>query len=244
MAYKRILVDSFNGATLDISRWTVVQSTGVAQASGTLNLSCVMDYPRVDSKNFFDLSTGIFGAKLTATGTRTVGSEFFIGAHDGAGNHIAAIGAPNGASVTFQPGGLTTFNNEIKTDTTVGVGPSWSNGSWWGIGNMTSDNVIRMYNSRDGQNWNEMSRCTVGGTFNRAHAGIFFKAGIFNGSTTDLVAKFDDASFWTRTVSPSHTAKVRVNGSWAYAEPMTRVGGAWVSSTPKTRDGVIWQAPR
>jgi hypothetical protein len=246
VSYSRIRIDSFNGASIDFTdRWIAIQGSGIpTQSGGTLNMPCVMDYPQIDGKNYFDLSTGILAARLSATGTRSDASEFYIGARDEAGNHIAAVGAPSNAYITFEPYGLTTFNNEVKTDTTVGIGPSWSNGKWWGIGNMTSDNVIRMYNSINGQNWVEMARCTVGGTFNKKRAAIIFKSGIWNGTTTDLVARFDDASYWVHTPEQGKSAKVRVNGAWTDATPKSLVSGVWVSSTPRTRVGASWRAPQ
>jgi hypothetical protein len=246
MAYKRILIDNFNGASIDFAnRWVAVQGSGIpTQTAGTLNMPCVMDYPKIDGKNYFDLSKGIFAAKLSVTGTRADASEFYIGAHDESGNQISAAGSPFGAYVTFEPAGLATFNNEVKTDTTVGVGPSWVNGKWWGIGNMTSDNVVRMYNSIDGQIWNEMARCTVGGTFNKTRTAILFKTGIWNGTTTDLTARFDDASFWMRTPESSRLGKVRVNGAWTNAIPKIMVGGQWVASAPHNRVGNIWRTPQ
>jgi hypothetical protein len=207
-------------------------------------MPCVLDYPWIQGKTFFRLSTGILAARLTATGTRVDGSEFYIGVHDGAGNGISAVGAPYGAYITFEPYGLATFNNEVKTDTSIGLGPGWVNGDWWGVGNVAADNVFRMYKSRNGQDWVEMARCTIGGTFDRTHAAISFKTGIWNGNTTDLTARFDDASFWRKTQLSTRMTQVKLStGSWTWAEAKAMSGGSWVSSTPKTRDGSLWLPP-
>jgi hypothetical protein len=243
--YSRVLIDSFNSAAIDFAdRWTVVQGPGYSQSSGTLNMACVMDYPWITGKNHFRLSTGILAAQVTVTGTRTDGSEFYIGAQDAAGNGISAAAAPNGAYITFEPTGLATFNNEVKTDTTIGLGSSWANGDWWGIGNMGADNVLRMYKSKNGQTWTEMARCTVGGTFDPTSVAISFKTGIWNGSTTDLTAKFDNASFWRKTQVSSRMTRVQISTGWTWAEPKGNVSGSWVSSTPKTRDGSLWLPPQ
>jgi hypothetical protein len=239
-----VVIDTFNGASIDFTdRWTQLQGPGGVQSSGTLNMPCVMDYPWIRSKNYFRLSTGILAARLSTSGTRVDGCEFYIGAHDSAGNGISAVGAPYGAYITFEPYGLATFSNEVKTDTTVGLGPSWVNGDWWGIGNVSSDNIFRMYKSRDGQTWTEMARCTVGGTFDRSNVAVSFKTGIWTGTTTDLNARFDDVSFWRKTQLSSRMVRTQISTGWTWSEPKGMSSGNWVSSTPKIRDGSLWLPP-
>jgi len=240
VAYVQTLIDNFNDGSLDLAKWTVTQGPGSSESGGTLNLSCVADYPRVEGDGFFDLSKGILAAKLSVTGTRAPNTEFYIGAHDASGNYISALGGPNGTYLTFQGGGATTFNTVVITDTTVGVGPSWVTGTWWGIGNLGSDNIIRMYKSTDGQAWTEMGRCTVGGTLNKTAVGLVFMAGVWDGSTPSLMANFDDASYWANESTTFVTRKVRVGGAWVPAVPKVRVGGAWVTADPKPRIGGVW----
>ncbi|QBZ73579.1 hypothetical protein SEA_ROSAASANTEWAA_15 [Streptomyces phage RosaAsantewaa] len=244
MAYTQTLIDDFADASLNTTKWAITQGPGSTESGGTLNLACVADYPRVEGKNFFDLSNGIVAAKLSVTGTRAPNTEFYLGAHDGAGNHISALGGPNGSYITFQPGGAATFSNEVITDTTVGVGWDWVPGTWWGVGELGTDNVLKMYNSTDGQTWNEMARCTVGGTFNKANTAMVFMAGVWDGSTPDLVANFDDASYFTPVVETFVTRKVRWNGVWKASTPKVRVNGAWVPAGPKPRIGGVWDDMR
>lgn len=243
--YTQTLIDNFNDSVLDPVKWSETQGPGANESGGTLNLPCVLDYPRVEGKTPFDLSRGIFAAKLSVTGLRAEGCEFYVGVHDGSGNHISALGAPNGSYLSFQPGGLTTFGNEVITDLTVGVGWDWVNGTWWGIGNMGVDNVIRMYNSVDGQTWNEMARCTVGGTFNKSSARMVLMAGVWNGTTPDLVANFDDASFWmVESEGESFRSKrIRFEGNWIYGIPKVRVNGAWELAHSKPKVGGLWNSP-
>lgn len=243
MAYTPVLLDDFNDGVLDEAvRWNITQGPGASESGGTLNTPCTMDYPRVEGRVFQDLSKGIWAAKLTATGTRGDATEFYLGAHDGAGNHISAMGAPSGAYITFQPGGTATFNTEVITDVSVGVGGSWVNGTWWGIGNLGSDNVLRMYKSVDGLTWTEMARCNVGGTYNKAHTSILFMGGIWDGTVSSLVAKFDDATFFAvDSGSESYRpVKIRSGAGWVYATPKARIGGVWSSVNPKTRVGGNW----
>lgn len=240
MPYVQTLVDNFDDASLDLDKWTVTQSPGSSESGGTLNLSCVADYPRVEGDILFDLSAGILAAKLSVAGTRTPNTEFYLGAHDTAGNHISALGGPNGTFLTFQPGGAASFSNEIITDTTVGIGGGWVPGTWWGIGNLGTDNVIRMYNSTDGQTWNEMGRCTVGGTFDKTSVGMVFMSGVWDASTPDLVANYDDASYWALETETFVTRKTMWNGVWTPAVPKARIGGVWVPAAPKPRIGGVW----
>jgi hypothetical protein len=203
-------------------------------------MACVSTYPRVVGSLLFDLSAGIVAAKLTVTGTRIFGTEFYIGASDVSGNEMTAIGTPHASYITFNPGGATSFSDEVVTDTTVGVGSGWVNGTWWGVGNLGPDNILHMYNSTDGQTWNEMARCTVGGTFNKTAVRMVFMTGIWNGQTTDLVAHFDDASYWAFEAETFVTRKVRWNGAWIPAVPKARIGDRWVAASPKPRLGGVW----
>lgn len=246
MVYVQTLIDNFNDGTIDEAvRWEITQGPGATESGGTLNMPCNMNYPRVEGQNLYNLSHGILAAKLSTSGTREEATEFYIGAHDGAGNHISAMGAPNGAFITFQPGGATTFNTEVKTDLTVGVGWDWVEGTWWGLGNLGADNILKMYNSTDGQTWNEMARCTVGGTFGKTTVGLVFMSGIWNGELSDLVAEFDDASFWSlETAGDSfHPMRIRSEGGWVYGIPKARVGGAWVPVYPKPKVDGVWNTP-
>lgn len=240
MAYTQTLIDNFADGTIDSTKWTITQGPGATESGGTLNLACVADYPRVEGKTYFNLASGILAAKLSTTGARTSNTEFYIGARNANGNAIAGMGGPAGSYLTFQGSGATTFSNEVITDTTVGIGPSWTADTWWGVGNMGPDNVLRMYNSSDGQTWNEMARCTVGGTFDKTAVGLMFMAGVWDGSTPNLVAIFDDASFWAVQVSTFAVRKVRWGGSWIWATPKVRIDGEWVPASSKPREGDAW----
>lgn len=240
MAYSQSLIDDFADNFLDSAKWAITQGPGTTESGGTLNLSAVADYPRVEGKQYFDLTTGILAAKLSVSGVRSSNTEFYIGAHNANGNAICGMGGPVGTYLTFQGSGATTFSNEVVTDTTIGLGPSWANGTWWGIGNMDSANTLRMYKSSDGQNWSEMARCTVGGTFDKSAAALVFMAGVWDGSTPNLVANFDDASFWGVQINTFAVRKVRWGGNWIWATPKVRVGDSWVAASPKPRIGGTW----
>lgn len=240
MPYVQTLIDNFDDASLDLAKWTVTSGPGSSESGGTLNLPCVADYPRVEGDQLFDLSKGILAAKLSVSGTRAANTEFYIGAHDAGGNNISALGGPNGTYLTFQAGGATTFNTEVIVDTTVGIGWDWVPGTWWGIGNLGSDNIIHMYNSTDGQTWNEMAHCTVGGTLTKTAVGLVFMSGVWDGSTPSLVANYDDASYWALETEAFVTRKVMWNGVWIPAVPKARIGGEWVAASPKPRIGGAW----
>lgn len=239
MAYTQTLIDNFDDASLDLSKWTIVNSPGATESGGKLNQACTAGYPRLIGDQYFNLSSGIIAAKLSTTGTRADGCEFYIGAQDAAGNHVSALGAPNGTYITFGPGGAATFGDEVITDTTVGVGWDWVNGTWWGVGNMTGS-TLYMYNSTDGQTWNEMARCTVGGTFDKTAVSHAFMAGVWNGTSPTLVANWDDASFWANESETFVTRKVRISGNWVTAVPKARVDGAWVPAVSMPRVGGTW----
>lgn len=240
MAYSQVVIDNFADGSLDSSKWTITQGPGATESGGTLNLAAVSNYPRVEGKTYFDVSTGILAAKLSTTGVRSANTEFYVGVKDSSGNHISALGGPNGSYLTFQPGGLATFSDEVITDEVLGIGPGWVDGTWWGVGNMGADNIIKMYKSSDGQEWVELARCTVGGTFNKASVAMIFMAGVWDGSTPNLVAHFDDASFWVPVFETFPVRKVRWNGSWIWVPAKVRSGGSWIPAAAKPRIDDIW----
>lgn len=242
MAYAQTLIDNFADGSIDAAKWTITSGPGTTESGGTLNQAAVADYPRIEGKTYFDLANGIFAAKLSVSGTRAPNTEFYIGVHDASGNSISGLGGPNGTYLTFQAGGAASFNTEVITDTTVGIGPSWTNGKWWGIGNMGADNKIKLYNSTDGQTWNEMARCTVGGTFNKSAAALVFQAGVWDGSTPTLSANYDDASFWAKVLNAFAPRKVRWGGVWVWGTAKARMGGEWVDTTPKPRLTGAWDS--
>ncbi|QNN99496.1 glycoside hydrolase [Streptomyces phage TieDye] len=241
MSYSQSLVDDFADTTIDTTKWSITQGPGSSEADGFLKQTAVPDYPRIEGKQLFDISTGILAAKLSHSGAPTSATEVYIGAHDVNNNAISCLGAPNGSYITFQPTGAAIFSDEVVTDQAVGVGPSWVEGSWWGIGNMGADNVIHMYNSVDGQTWNEMARCTVGGTFNKSAVGLVLMTGVWEGTST-WTTQWDDASFWELVPDNVQLVKVRSGGLWVPSKPKVRSGGMWVdvNGKVKVRQGGTW----
>lgn len=231
MVYAQALIDNFNGAALDTSKWTETQGPGVSLSGGSLKMACVEYYPRIEGKNLFDLTTGIFAAKLTVEGTRVPACEVYLGAQDLSGNYVAVLGSPSSSYLAFQPGGLATTSSEVITDAT-GLSTGWVDGTWWGIGNAGLDNSVGMYKSSDGQNWTEMGRCVIGGAFNKNNVVMTFMSGVWDGSSS-LVASYDDASFWAPQAETFVTRKVRWGGNWIPATPRVRSGGAWVAAAPR-----------
>lgn len=242
--YSQVLIDNFDDELLDAAKWAITQGPGTTESGGTLNQVCVADYPRVEGKTYFDLSGGILAAKLTVGGERSANTEFYIGARDAAANAITAMGGPAGSYLTFQGAGLASFSDVIVTDVSVGLGPGWVDGTWWGVGNMGPDNVVKMYKSSDGQIWTEMARCTVGGTFNKSAAALVFMAGVWDGSSPTLTAQYDDASYWAVEHETFAVRKVRWNGAWVWATPKVRVGDEWVPALPKPRVDGAWDSMR
>jgi hypothetical protein len=238
--YVQTVIDNFDDNWFDTTKWEITQGPGTTESGGMLNQSCAASYPRVEGKSYFDLTRGILASKLSISGTRSPNTEFYIGARNSSGNAITAMGAPNGAYLTFQGSGATSFSGLVVSDTSMGLGPGWVNGTWWGIGNMGASDVIRMYKSADGQNWVEMARCTVGGTFDKTQAALVFMAGIWDGTTTDLKSSHEDASYWVEETQTFVTRKVRWGNQWVAATPKVRLSGNWVPAAPKPRIGGGW----
>jgi len=246
MSYTQTLHDDFADNSINATKWPTTV-TGVTETSGKMHVAALSSYPHAHGQNNQNLANGIWAVKFAKSGTATAETEFYIGAHDGAGNHVTLFSSPINATLGIETFGSATHSSDVITDTTVGLGSSWTANDWLGCGNMGADNILRFYKSSDGQTWTELARTTVGGTFTKATSGISMLAGVWSGSST-WVADVDDASFWTNNGTGTNPkVKVRVGGSWvsltANTKVKVRVGGAWVTAKPKKRVGGAWIAP-
>ena len=214
MAYSQTLIDNFDDNTINLTKWTLIDGAGITESGGKLNVPAQSVYPQALSQALYNLENGILAAKLTRSGTATAETEFYFGAHDSTGtNMVGILATPSTNFWEFVTYGAAATSSEVLTDT-VGVGSSWVNNTWIGVGNLGSDNILYAYKSSDGVTWTEMGHCTVGGTFGKSSTGLDITVGVYSGSST-FVAQFDDASFWSEATTPS--AKVRVGGSWVNA---------------------------
>ncbi len=203
MVYYLSPIDNFNDNSINTDLWDI-SVAGVTESSARLNIPCVSPATIIRApaqRCSFDITKGILAAKLTRSGTATAQSEFYFGVReDTGGAYIMIKGVVNGATLSFVTGGGLTLSSVVLTDTTVGFGPSWANGTWIGIGMMGSDNIIRVYKSTTGQAWTEMARATLtGGTFNKTRCGPRY-SGFVTSSTSTFVAQLDDASFFSQAL--------------------------------------------
>lgn len=240
------VIDNFDDGSIDTLKWDVTATPGsVTETSGKLNLTDDPDFPTVIGLVFKDIRSGILAAKLEETGTPTVDSKFYFGVHNNSGNGVELDATPANASFEFYEASVTITDFTIF-DTTVGVGPSWIDNWWLGIGNVEtvgSDTVIHFYKSPDGTTWFEIARCIVFGTasFTGGSACFVLGSGTDAVTASSFVSKFDDASYFSASFTP--TTKVRMGSAWVDATLKVRVGGAWVSATPKVRSAGSWVTP-
>lgn len=239
MAYTQTVIDNFDDNSIDAAKWNR-PTTGATETSAKYHMPCLSTYPQTEGLNSYNLANGILAVKYAKTGTATAESEFYMGAHDGAGNVISLLGGVANAYLAVEVSGSVTHSSDVITDTTIGIGPSWTANTWFGLGNLGSDNILRWYKSSDGQTWTEMARTTVGGTFGKTTARLYFMSGVWSGSST-YVADLDDASYWLNGGSSSPVKnKMRVGGAWVTGHPKVRVGGAWVAAKTKVRVAGAW----
>lgn len=247
MAYAQTLIDDFNDNSLNLTKWDKLGTTAITESSARLNVPCVAAYPQIQSQALYNITNGILAAKLTRIGTPTasIETEFYMGVHDAANNYVQIIGLVGTSQLAFTVYGAVTTSSPVIVDTTIGLGSGWTNGMWFGIGNLGSDNIIHVYKSADGQTWTEVARATVGGTFTKTATGLYFMAGAYGSAVTTFVMGVDDASYWLNSgTTTTNKMKVRVGGAWVTATPKVRVGGVWVTAKPKARVSGAWVAPK
>lgn len=232
-------IDTFNDNTLNSTTWGYPQGTAyITEVSGRLKIVPDGSYPYQITKAKWDLTSCIFGVKWYAgSGTATPSTTFILTADDASSNQLILATTPQNNVYQFQGAGATTVSGSGVNGT--GVGTSLTDGTWIGIGNLGSDNVLHLYKSSDGVTWTSIGSCTVGGTFAKTKVAFRIQGGHYTSTETPTwVSNIDEAAIFAATPQPR--IKVRVGGSWVYAVPKVRVGGAWVVARPRVRVGGAW----
>jgi hypothetical protein len=240
----QFLIDDFNDNTIDLAKWAVINSTGITESGQKLNLTDHPSYPGIRSLAYQNLTEGILAAKMDQTGTPTFDTKLYFGIHDSDSDGVEIDATPADAQFEFFEAGSLTIVSSTIFDTTVGLGPSWIDGTWFGIGNaevVGTDTVVHVYKSSNLSTWFEVARFTIFGTssFNRTSARLVLGSGTSAGSPSGWVVSYDDVSFFAN----NPLVKVRVGGAWVTAKTKVRVGGAWVTAKPKVRVGGAWVIP-
>jgi hypothetical protein len=234
-------IDTFNENALNPGIWNYPQGTTfITVSSGALHISPDSSYPYAQSKAKYDLTTTIMAVKWNAgTGTSTASTTFIISADDAAAtpNQVLITWVPSGNGWQIQAAGAATVSGTVNGTGTLGT--PLANGTWVGMGNLGSDNVIRFYTSTDGVTWTQFGSATVGGTFAKTGVKFRIQVGHYTSSESPTwVSNIDEAAVFA--AAPLPRVKVRVGGAWVYAVPKVRVGGAWVIARPRTRVSGAW----
>jgi hypothetical protein len=190
------LLDDFGSGSLDGTKWYEADgSAGISVSSGKLRINAVNSYPMVEYSNAdFDLSSGILAAKLYQSGTAAAGTYMFLGAQDEVGNAVYIVcQVYDSTAYNISAWGDTDLEDIVQVETDV-FGPSWTAGTWMGIGNLASE-VVYFYTSSDGQTWTEIGHATIASGFDATQSRIFFMTGLDSG-TTDWTLLVDDPSKW------------------------------------------------
>lgn len=243
MGYKQTIFDDFNDNSLNTTKWTVVTGGSyISESSQRLNVTNNPVYSFFHSQRLWDIRDGIVAFKLSRTGTTDpgFGDEFNIMMEDASENSIGIYFTPHTADYSSTAWGNASVGGEELYDTTVGFGPSWTNGTWIGIGgvryNGVNTNWAYLYKSTDGINWTAMARFDIYGV-NTSAVGLLINLGRWGGSSTFAI-QMDDVSFF------DYRTKVRVGGAWVNAKPKVRSGGAWVNARPVARKDGAWASLR
>lgn len=239
------LTDDFNDNSFDTSLWDSASSPGVSETSGKLHLTAFTSGTNstVKGKRYFNLKKGVVAAKMTKSGTTHSQVYIGVGVIDAAGNNMLLLGQSSSATFTRSSTGITTGATTI-VDTTVGLGPTWTGGTWLGSTYNTSDNTYRLLKSTDGVTWTQILRIIVtGGAMNWADAAVYFQVQNLTSpaSNSNVIVDYDDYTFFG--TNSLFYSKVRVGGAWVTALPKMRVGGAWVPARSKVRLSGVWGEP-
>lgn len=190
------LLDNFSSGSFDGTKWYANDGMdGITVSSGKLNINAVNSYPMVEYINAdFDLSQGILAAKLYQTGTAAAGVYMFFGAQDDVGSAVYIVCQVHDSTAYNITCWGDTDLEDITPIVTDVFGPSWTAGTWLGIGNLTSG-VVYFYTSPDGQTWTEIGHATIASGFDTTQSKIFLMAGL-DTDTTTWTLQVDDPSKW------------------------------------------------
>lgn len=240
MTYAKYLVDNFNGSSIDTTVWTINGSSHMAESGGFWKITTDTSYPFIDTKKTHDLSQNIWAVKWNAgSGTATSSVRFIVSAHDSANNEIRISAHPIDNTWDLSSGGSATVSGTL---TGTGLGTALANGTWWGLGMLGSDNIIRVYTSTDGKTFTQFGSATVGGTFAKTAVTCRLQCGYFTGTESPTWASnIDEAAVFQ---TPSQKAKTHFGGAWVESSVKVRIGGAWVRATPKLRNGHTWTSSK
>jgi len=247
MSYNQTLVDNFDDNSFSTSLWARTSSSTAVEASAKLTLT-----PNASTSQWlvtvptYDLTNGnIFAFQATKSGTADSTNEIYFGASDSAtpnaGNRASFGAFGTSGTIESDNQGSTTVSGFTLVGTPAGpTATGWTAGTWYGIGNWGSDNILHLYSSSDGQTWTELAHMTFGGTFaTRSACHPFISA---FGAVAGYTLALDNASLW---VPSTVHGKVRSGGAWVTpTAAKVRSGGAWVVPTAvKVRSGGAWVVP-
>lgn len=242
--YTGFLIDDFNDNSLDSSLWDAV-GTGVTESSGKLNVTALhsTNVTIANGKKFVDVKEGIIAGKLTKSAGSHPQMWIDVGVIDTAGFVFRYLFQTSTATISRNNTGSTT-GTTVVTDTTVGLGPTWTNGTWIGLYYLQSDNTIRCVKSTDGVTWSEIVRVVVtGGAFDWRNCAFFLEVDNQTSPASDslLTASLDDYTYFADNTYLK--SRCRVSGAWVMGLPKVRIGGVWVPVRSKARQSGAFVIP-
>jgi hypothetical protein len=241
MPYAQTVIDNFNDNSYNTAIWSSPSgTTGITETSAALRIAALTGYPEARSIANRNIATGIIGIKVSNTGTTAGAPDMYFGASDSAGNMVLIYNDIALGTWDFIPQGSAAVASKNILITNLWTG--WTQGNWFGLGNLGADNVIHFYKSADGITWTEMGNCVVSGTFAKTAVGISLTCGV--GTSSTFVGVFDDASYFAFT-APAVPGKIRSGNVWVTPTAVKiRSGNVWVTPTAvKVRSGNVWVTP-
>ncbi len=245
MTIYQYIYDDFNDNSIDSARWTsVTGGSGLQSETGGRFLTpcAAASAPTImfSSRNWYDLRKGRLAVRLSRSGTTNTDVYTYFGIRNSNNNNFTLFGRSSDATLQIASNPLGT-GTATQTETTIGVGPSWTANSWLGWIYTESTKTYSLGKSTDGVTWTEIYKyvVTTSGAFDPKRAGFVIGCTSY-GTVTNFTPSWDDPSYFATgaelyaharfggaTVTNA-SPKVRVGGVWKRPIGQVRVGGAWV----------------
>lgn len=233
MTMVKTSIDDFNDNSLDSNIWEI--SGTATETSQELHIQVTTNFPFVRTKKTHNLTSEILAVQWhPGSGTATSSCRFGVTATDPNGNDVYIVTEILTTNWSFGTNGSASVSGTLSG---TGAGTSLTDGGWFGLGNLGSDNILHGYKSSDGVTWTELGHCTVGGTFDKTQVRMRIQPGFFTASEgATWTCNIDEAAVFANW----HKTHVKVGGVWIEASVKARVGGAWVLAKPHVRSSGAW----
>lgn len=242
MPYQQTIYDNFNDNSINGSLWSPSHSTDyISEVSGKLKVTCSETTDvYVYGTPTYDITKGIIAAKFYTTGTPDEYVKQVFGIYAGTIDYedytLALYADTDTADLGFSSYVASFASESIVKDTVIGLGPSWTDGTYLGAYFNANDDTFHFVKSTDGVTWTNVFMGTLDyNTIDFSSVGLYLGLSNNDYIETNYSIQIDDASYFAHV-----SAKAMVSSAFISATPKVRVGGSWVEPAVKARVGGSW----